>query len=130
MPHGRVVTKRGCAFDCSYCVYPALEGRRWRLREAGAVAEDVEAAARSGLRNAEIVDGVFGLPAAHAVECCEAIAASKTRIPLTTMELNPLGCTEELTEAMNAARVRGSRDHRGERLGDDARKSAQGLRRG
>ena len=96
-------TKRGCPFDCAYCVYPALEGHAWRLRPPQAVAEEVERAARSPLRLAEIVDGVFGLPQTHAIECCESIAATESRLPLTTLELNPLGCTEELTEAMNAA---------------------------
>ena len=27
-----VQTKRGCPFKCTYCIYPKLEGRRYRLR--------------------------------------------------------------------------------------------------
>ena len=35
-------TKRGCPHDCIYCTYPSLEGKQFRTREAGAVAEDIE----------------------------------------------------------------------------------------
>lgn len=101
-------TKRGCALQCSYCAYPHIEGSTWRLRDPAAVAEDLTAARASGLPLAEFVDGVFGLPQAHAVACCEAaarIAPTAKRIvqPLCTMELNPGGVTPELVTAMNAA---------------------------
>jgi len=36
-----VQTKRGCPFGCIYCVYPQLEGRRYRLRPPEAVVEEV-----------------------------------------------------------------------------------------
>ena len=32
-------TKRGCPHDCVYCTYPSLEGKRFRPRSAGLVAE-------------------------------------------------------------------------------------------
>lgn len=101
-------TKRGCALQCSYCAYPNIEGRGWRLRDPEAVAEELTIARSSGLPFAEFVDGVFGLPQAHALACCEAAAraASATRgraLPLCTMELNPGAVTPELVGAMNAA---------------------------
>ena len=104
--HGAAVplqTKRGCAFRCSYCVYPLLEGSAWRLREPELVAEEAAAAGRSGLRLVEFVDSVFGLPRDHALACCEALARRRAGVPLCAMELNPVGVTKELVAAMNAA---------------------------
>jgi len=40
---GNVQTKRGCVFKCSYCTYPLLEGNRFRARDAGDVADEIEA---------------------------------------------------------------------------------------
>jgi radical SAM superfamily enzyme YgiQ (UPF0313 family) len=96
-------TKRGCALRCSYCAYPNIEGSGWRLRDPAAVAEDLIAAKASALPMVEFVDGVFGLPQAHAIDCCEAVARAATGLPLCTMELNPGAVTPELVAAMNAA---------------------------
>jgi anaerobic magnesium-protoporphyrin IX monomethyl ester cyclase len=99
-----VQTKRGCMFDCAYCAYPLLEGREWRLREPEWVAEQVAEAPKAGLRSVDFVDSVFGLPRDHAIACCEAIARrTQGRLPLSTMDLNPLGCSSDLVQAMNAA---------------------------
>ena len=37
-----VQTKRGCPFKCIYCIYPQLEGRRYRLRPPEAVVQEIE----------------------------------------------------------------------------------------
>ncbi|MHB9130173.1 MAG: B12-binding domain-containing radical SAM protein [Armatimonadota bacterium] len=99
-----IQTKRGCCFHCSYCRYPYLEGRRWRLRDPDWVGDEVARAASSGLRLVEFVDSVFGLPGAHAIACCEAISRQSFTGALCTMELNPTACVPELMQAMNAAR--------------------------
>lgn len=98
-----VQTKRGCAFRCSYCCYPLLEGRSWRLREPGWVAEQVDSGRAAGFRAVDFVDSVFGVPEAHAAACCEAIARRSPDLHLTTLELNPLGCVPEVIDAMNGA---------------------------
>lgn len=97
-----IQTKRGCALHCSYCAYPQIEGPYWRLREPGWAAEQVIAASKAGMRSVEIVDSVFGIPQEHAVACCEAIARTP-RPHLTTLDLNPLCCTPEVIDAMDAA---------------------------
>ena len=96
-------TKRGCAFTCSYCVYPRIEGRQWRLREPEGVASAVTAAGLARFRLVEFVDSVFGFPQDHAIACCAAIAGNAHTVPLATMDLNPGACTSELISAMNAA---------------------------
>jgi len=37
-----VQTKRGCPFQCIYCIYPQLEGRRYRLRSPEAVVRELK----------------------------------------------------------------------------------------
>ncbi len=37
-----VETKRGCPNNCSYCLYPVLQGRRMRLRSPERVADELE----------------------------------------------------------------------------------------
>lgn len=101
-----VQTKRGCAFSCNYCCYPLLEGPAWRLREPEWVAGQVAEARRVHMRGVEFVDSVFGLPQDHAVACCEEIertTKTHSRVPLSTLELNPIGCSPDLVAAMNAA---------------------------
>ena len=98
-----IQTKRGCAFKCSYCVYPLLEGSEWRLFEPERVADQVAGAKDSGLRMVEFVDSVFGMPATHSLECCRAIEKLGNHLPLSALELNPSACSTDLMDAMNAA---------------------------
>ncbi|HEY3418096.1 MAG TPA: cobalamin-dependent protein, partial [Armatimonadota bacterium] len=99
-----IQTKRGCQFQCNYCRYPYLEGRHWRLRDPGWVAEEVARAEASGLRLIEFIDSVFGLPTGHAIACCAAASRRGARTALSAMELNPAACVPDLVQAMNAAR--------------------------
>ncbi|HEY3396219.1 MAG TPA: radical SAM protein [Armatimonadota bacterium] len=98
-----VQSKRGCASRCTYCVYPLLEGATYRRREPELVREEAATARRAGLRLVEFVDSIFGLPADHALACCEALARRPVGLPLSAMELNPAAITPELVGAMNAA---------------------------
>ncbi|HEY3376608.1 MAG TPA: cobalamin-dependent protein [Armatimonadota bacterium] len=98
-----VQTKRGCALTCSYCVYPRLEGRQWRLRDPDWVAEQARLGGVAHFRLVEFVDSVFGMPEDHAIACCMAISRLPEHPPLTTMDLNPSACSPALVEAMNAA---------------------------
>ena len=67
-------TKRGCPYACSYCSYPALEGRRFRPREARAVADDLERIGREhpGL-SVFFTDSIFNDPQGHYLEVAEEI---------------------------------------------------------
>ena len=47
-PAAGVETKRGCPLRCSYCVYPALQGRRLRFRSPATIARRGRAAGRRG----------------------------------------------------------------------------------
>ena len=76
-----VQTKRGCPFQCIYCVYPQLEGRRYRLRSPEAVVEEIEnVAVRSKVRHFFFVDSVFNDPREHALAICRELG--RRRLPV------------------------------------------------
>jgi radical SAM superfamily enzyme YgiQ (UPF0313 family) len=103
-PAWPIETKRGCAHRCLHCAYPTVNGASWRLRDPSRVAQELALGQAAGLRSAEIVDATFGLPADHALECCEAIASRLGgALPLATMSLHPRAVTPTLVEAMEAA---------------------------
>jgi radical SAM superfamily enzyme YgiQ (UPF0313 family) len=95
-----VQSKRGCPFNCIYCVYPQMEGRAYRLRPPEQVAEEVEQVARQQQANAFFfTDSVFNQPREHALALCDELA--KRRLPVQWMTYcNPLGFDRELAEAM------------------------------
>ncbi len=93
-----VQTKRGCAYRCVYCTYPALEGGGWRLRAPERVVEEVARAAAAH-RFVYFTDGVFNAPREHALQVCRLLAR---RCPgLGWMAYcNPVGLDDELARAM------------------------------
>jgi radical SAM superfamily enzyme YgiQ (UPF0313 family) len=98
-----VQTKRGCPFKCAYCIYPKLEGRRYRLRPPEAVAEEVETVAtRSKMRHFFFVDSVFNDPRKHALAICAELSRRKLPIRWNAF-CNPVGFDAELARAMAQA---------------------------
>lgn len=96
-----VQTKRGCAFDCSYCVYGQIEGRIYRQREPEAVAEEIaELVEKAGIWRFEFTDSVFNHPAGHAEAVCRAIINRKIRASFTTTGVSPISLSSELLELM------------------------------
>jgi len=95
-----VQTKRGCPFQCIYCVYPQLEGRRYRLRPPEAVVREIEdVAVRSKVRHFFFVDSVFNDPREHALAICRELG--RRRLPVRwSAYCNPAGFDAELAHAM------------------------------
>jgi lipid biosynthesis B12-binding/radical SAM protein len=74
-------TKRGCPFNCSYCIYPNLEGMHFRFRESRAVIDDLRRLL--GIYNVQTVfftDSVFNDPGDHYLELAEEIILSGLKI--------------------------------------------------
>ena len=95
-----VQTKRGCPLGCTYCVYPKLEGRRYRLRPPEDVVREIETvAAGSKLRHFFFVDSVFNDPRAHALAVCAELARRKLPVRWNAF-CNPLGFDAEVARAM------------------------------
>jgi len=102
-----VQTKRGCPFKCAYCIYPQLEGRRYRLRPPEAVVDEVATvASRGNLRHFFFVDSVFNDPRHHALAICRELA--RRRLPVQWSAFcNPTGFDAELAHAMKAGGCNG-----------------------
>lgn len=99
-----VQSKRGCPMACSYCSYPDIEGRKFRRRDPAEVADEIEAVRRTlAPRAFEFVDSTFNLPESHALAICEEIARRDLKVNLTTMGINPRGCSRELFALMQRA---------------------------
>lgn len=76
-----VQTKRGCPFNCIYCTYPKIEGKRVRTRNPARVADEIESVVRShGVRHFFFVDSIFNYPKAHAEAVCRELIGRKTDI--------------------------------------------------
>ncbi len=100
----QIQTKRGCALNCSYCVYNKIEGVRYRLRDPERVADDLARLSReTGLRNVEFTDSTFNAPLSHAKAVLRAIVARGLRLELRTMGLHPKYVDEELVGLMKEA---------------------------
>ncbi len=68
-------TKQGCPHRCAYCTYPALEGRRFHLRDPACVVEDVRRAWLDfGCRHVFFTDAVFNDAQGHYLLLAEALA--------------------------------------------------------
>jgi len=100
---GNVQTKRGCPFHCSYCTYPLLEGRRFRMRPPEAVADEFARLVELyGLEYLYIVDSYFNYPTAHAESVCRAIIARRLSVPWSCFA-HPAHMTPRLAELMRQA---------------------------
>ncbi len=102
-----VQTKRGCPFKCTYCIYPKLEGRRYRLRPPEAVVQEIEmVSTQSRHRHFFFVDSVFNDPRAHALAVCREL--SRRRLPVRWSAFcNPKGFDAELARNMKEAGCEG-----------------------
>ena len=99
-----IQTKRGCPLHCSYCVYPAIEGRAGRRRSAEEVVDEIEhVAARVRPRTFEFVDSTFNVPPDHAERICREIVRRRLDVNLTAMGVNPLGVSGTLFALMRRA---------------------------
>jgi radical SAM superfamily enzyme YgiQ (UPF0313 family) len=97
-----VQTQRGCTFECCYCTYPLIEGKRHRRRPPGLVADEFAQLAARGARYVFVVDSVFNSSPAHVFETCEAILRSGVKVKWGCF-LRPQGLTAEQMGVMARA---------------------------
>ena len=96
-----IQTKRGCYHKCTYCTYPYLEGKKYRVRSPKDVADEIEEAyKRLGFVIFEFVDSTFNDPPGHAEEICKEIIKRKIDIGLRTMGINPGNSSANLFDLM------------------------------
>lgn len=96
-------SNRGCAFQCIYCTYTQIEGKRYRLRPSALVIDEIREASARGVSYFEFVDSVFNVPEAHAREICQDIVSAGLKVRFGAAGLNPKWLTEALLEDMQRA---------------------------
>jgi len=76
-----IETKRGCPLNCAYCVYPALQGRRFRCRPAGNVVDEIEILVKEyGVKSFHFNDSVLNVPSGHLEGICREILKRKLQV--------------------------------------------------
>ncbi len=96
-----IFTKRGCAFDCTYCPYSKLEGKRYRLKTPQRVLEEarfVEQHTHAG--KIMFCDNNFNAPRQQAQAICQAMIAEKVDFQWGTGDLRPAGVTDQFCRLM------------------------------
>ncbi|MFA6148332.1 MAG: lipid biosynthesis B12-binding/radical SAM protein [bacterium] len=74
-------TKRGCPHGCVYCIYPSLEGDRFRFRDPAAVVEDIaRAGVEHGVESFFFTDSIFNDPQGRYLSIAEEILRRELRI--------------------------------------------------
>lgn len=103
-----VQTKRGCPFDCVYCTYPLIEGKKVRCRPARQVADEFrQVRERYGVNNVYIVDNQFNYPLSHAESVCEELIALRDDVNVRwECMMNPGFVSEKLVLLMKTARCK------------------------
>ena len=96
-----ILTKRGCAFQCTYCPYRSLEGARYRLKSPAWVVNEVELI--QGLTSPKMImfcENNFNIPKFHAEAICKEIIARKANVHWGTGDLRPMGITKDFCQLM------------------------------
>jgi anaerobic magnesium-protoporphyrin IX monomethyl ester cyclase len=72
---------RGCPYGCSYCVYPALQGRDLRCRPASSVVGEMEfLRGEYGVESFHFTDPVLNAPEGHLEGICGEILRRKLKV--------------------------------------------------
>ena len=69
-----VQSRRGCAYNCSYCTYGYLSGSSFRERPLDHVMADVEALEKMGVERFQFVDSVFNAPRQYFLDLVQRLA--------------------------------------------------------
>ncbi|MEN8208352.1 MAG: radical SAM protein [Candidatus Fermentibacteria bacterium] len=75
-----VQSRRGCAFNCSYCTYSFLSGSSFRFRPVEMVVRDIKELERLGVSRFSFVDSVFNAPENYFEKLLSALEESDCRI--------------------------------------------------
>lgn len=87
-----VLTKRGCAFACTYCPYSKLEGKRYRLKcPQRVITEAYHILQSTGSRKVMFCENNFNAPRKHAEAILQALIAEKADLLWGTGDLRPIG---------------------------------------
>ena len=90
-----ILTKRGCAFQCTYCPYRCLEGTKYRLKSAARVVDEMKHIQNyTHPKMIMFCENNFNVPKHHAEVICQEIISQKLKVCWGTGDLRPVGITE------------------------------------
>lgn len=93
-----IQSKRGCAFRCTYCPVPSIEGKKFRLRSTKDIVTEMRKMKDSnGINLFFITDSVLNIPKKHAVDLCNEIIDSNLDVRWMSYA-NPLQFDQELAD--------------------------------
>ena len=96
-----VLTKRGCAFSCTYCPYSKLEGKRYRLKSPQRVlAEARHILQNTGSHKIMFCENNFNAPRKHAKAILRTLVTDKADLQWGTGDLRPIGVTDGFCRLM------------------------------
>nr|WP_227761762.1 B12 lower ligand biosynthesis radical SAM protein BzaD [Zhaonella formicivorans] len=76
-----IETKRGCPFQCSYCVYPNLQGKRLRCRQPAGVVDEMEFLHKEyGIERFHFNDPVVNIPDGYLEDICQEILRRRLKV--------------------------------------------------
>ncbi len=75
-----IQSRRGCEFNCTYCTYSYLSGKKFRERPVARVLEDIRTLEELGVSRFQFVDSVFNAPDEYFEELLSAIEAFETKL--------------------------------------------------
>jgi len=100
----QIQSRRGCAFKCTYCNYPSIEGEKYRQKPPGQVADEIATMAREFPgASIEFVDNTFNVPLKYCISVLDAIIERNIGASLGTNGFNPRATSIELMEKMEKA---------------------------
>lgn len=73
-----VEAKRGCAFNCAYCVYPVLNGNNIRMKPPVRVVDEIDyLQGKFSVERIFFTDSIFNFPLEHAMKICDEMIKRK-----------------------------------------------------
>ena len=102
-----IQTKRGCPFNCIYCTYPLLEGKRVRVRAVEEVVRELKTLqTEHGVDYCYFVDDIFNYPPDYTEALLREMIAQEVQMKWTAF-VNPRFLTPEITALMAEAGCQG-----------------------
>lgn len=99
-----IFTKRGCVFECTFCPYGKLEGRRYRLKSPERVVAEIRHVLSHAPSNRVMFcDNSFNVPRRHAESICRQVVSEGLDVRWATGDLKPIGVTPDFLDQLQAS---------------------------
>ena len=96
-----IFTKRGCAFDCTFCPYSKLEGKRYRLKSPERILSEIQQIyPRTSSKRVVFCENSVNVPKSHAESICRLLTSKGHGIEWGSGDLKPIGVTADFCRLM------------------------------